>query len=141
LARAFISLLLFGLAGCEPLAIALVGAGAGTALRYNIDGVTSRTFTAPAAEVKNASLAAIERMGLAFESLEIFEHGELLYARTENRAIEIEIEPISPRATRMRITAKNGSYFFYDNATASEIVAQTERSLSHAAGGGTAPNN
>jgi len=41
----------------------------------------------------------------------------------------------------MRITAKNGSYFFYDSATASEIVAQTERSLSHAAGGGTAPNN
>jgi len=141
LARILLSIFLLGLAGCEPLAIALVGAGAGTALRYNMDGVTSRTFTAPAAEVKNASLAAIERMGLAFESLEIFEHGELLYARTENRAIQIEIEPISPRATRMRITAKNGSYFLYDNATASEIVAQTERSLSHAAMGGTAPNN
>ena len=89
MARILLSIFLLGLAGCEPLAIALVGAGAGTALRYNIDGVTSRTFTAPAAEVKNASLAALERMGLAFESLEMFEHGELLYARTENRAIEI----------------------------------------------------
>jgi hypothetical protein len=36
----------------------------------------------------------------------------------------------------MRIAAKNGS-FFYDNATASEIVAQTERSLASAARGGS----
>ena len=106
----------------------MLGAGAGSALRYSFDGVTSRTFTAPATEVKQASLAALERMGIEFESLATFDHGELIYARAENRAIEIEIEPISPRASRMRIAAKNGS-FFYDSATASEIVAQTERLL------------
>jgi len=127
---------LLGLAGCEPLAISVLGAGAGTALRYSIDGTTSRTFTASAAEVKHASLAALERMGIAFESFDRFDYGELIYARAENRAIEIEIEPISARATRMRIAAKNGS-FFYDNATASEIVAQTERSLASAARGGS----
>ena len=131
-----LSLCLLGLAGCEPLAISMLGAGAGTALRYSIDGATSRTFTASAAEVKHASLEALERMGIAFESFDRFEYGELIFARAENRAIEIEIEPISPRATRMRIAAKNGS-FFYDNATASEIVAQTERSLASAARGGS----
>ena len=131
-----LSLCLLGLAGCEPLAISVLGAGAGTALRYSIDGATSRTFTASAAEVKHASLEALERMGIAFESFDRFEYGELIFARAENRAIEIEIEPISPRATRMRIAAKNGS-FFYDNATASEIVAQTERSLASAARGGS----
>lgn len=129
-----LSICLLGLAGCEPLAISVLGAGAGTALRYSIDGATSRTFTASAAEVKHASLEALERMGIAFESFDRFEYGELIFARAENRAIEIEIEPISPRATRMRIAAKNGS-FFYDNATASEIVAQTERSLASAARG------
>jgi len=131
-----LSICLLGLAGCEPLAISMLGAGAGTALRYSIDGATSRTFTASAAEVKHASLEALERMGIAFESFDRFEYGELIFARAENRAIEIEIEPISPRATRMRIAAKNGS-FFYDNATASEIVAQTERSLASAARGGS----
>jgi hypothetical protein len=124
-------------AGCEPLALTLLGAGAGTALRYTIDGVAHRTFTAPAADVKRASLAALERMGIAFESFDRFEHGELIYARAENRVIEIEIEPISARATRMRIAAKNGS-LFYDNATASEIVAQTERLLESAARATTA---
>jgi hypothetical protein len=131
-----LSICLLGLTACEPLAISVLGAGAGTALRYSIDGATSRTFTAPAADVKHASLQALERMGLAFESSDRYEYGELIYARAENRAIEIEIEPISPRATRMRIAAKNGS-FFYDNATASEIVAQTERSLASAARGGS----
>jgi Protein of unknown function (DUF3568) len=136
LARIFLSIFLLGVAGCEPLALSLLGAGAGTALRYSIDGATSRTFTAPATDVKHASLAALERMGIAFESLDKLEYGELIYARAENRAIEIEIEPISPRATRMRIAAKNGSVF-YDTATASEIVAQTERSLASAARGGS----
>ena len=36
----------------------------------------------------------------------------------------------------MRIAAKNGG-FFYDSATASEIVAQTERALQSAARGGS----
>jgi Protein of unknown function (DUF3568) len=131
-ARIVLSIFLLGLAGCEPLALSLLGAGAGTALRYSIDGVTSRTFTAPALEVKHASLAALEHMGIAFESSDRFEYGELIYARAENRAIEIEIEPISKRATRVRIAAKNGG-FFYDDATAREIVAQTERLLAPAA--------
>ena len=132
MARIVLSIFLSVLAGCEPLALSLVGAGAGTALRYNFDGIAYRTFTASATDVKHAALDALERMGIAFDSFDRFEHGELIYARAENRMIEIEIEPISPRATRMRIAAKNGS-FFYDTATANEIVAQTERSLAMAA--------
>ena len=130
----FLSIFLAGLAGCQPLAISVLGAGAGTALRYGWDGVTNRTFTSSAADVKQASLAALERMGIAFESFDVYEHGELIYARAQNRVIEIEIEPISERATRVRIAAKNGS-FFYDSATSAEIVAQTERLLQSAAQG------
>jgi hypothetical protein len=73
-------------------------------------------------------------MGIAFESFDVYEHGELIYARAQNRAIEIEIEPISERSTRVRISAKNGS-LFYDTATSAEIVAQTERLLQSAATG------
>ena len=133
-----LSVCLAGLSGCQPLALSVLGAAGGEALRYSYTGATYRTFTASATEVKHASLEALERMGIAFESFDRFDYGELIYARAENRAIEIEIEPISARATRMRIAAKNGG-FLYDNATASEIVAQTERSLAtaSAARGGT----
>ena len=112
----------------------MLGAGAGTALRYGIDGVSYRTFTAPAATVKEASLAALERMGITLDSMGRFEGGELIYARSPNREIEIELEPISPKATRVRIAAKNGG-LFYDNATAFEIIAQTERHLGSGATG------
>jgi len=133
-----LSVCLAGLSGCQPLALSVLGAAGGEALRYSYTGATYRTFTASATEVKHASLEALERMGISFESFDRFDYGELIHARAENRAIEIEIEPISARATRMRIAAKNGG-FLYDNATASEIVAQTERSLAtaSAARGGT----
>ena len=114
--------------------MSLLGTGAGTALRYGIDGVAYRTFTAPAPAVRQASLAALEQMGIGFESTDTFEGGEVLYARSAKRTIEIEVEPISARATRVRIAAKDGG-LFYDSATASEIVAQTERLLQSASQG------
>ena len=134
MARTILSLALVVLAGCEPIALSLLGAGAGTALRYGFDGIAYRTFTAAAPDVRQASLAALEQMGIVLQSTDTFEGGEVLYARTEKRTIEIEVEPISARATRVRIAAKNGG-LFYDNATAAEIVAQTERLLQSAAQG------
>jgi hypothetical protein len=132
-----LSICLLGLAGCEPLAISMLGAGAGAALRYGIDGVSYRTFTAPAPMVRQASLAALERMGITLRSTDRFEGGEVIYAGSDKRSIEIEVEPISAKATRVRIAAKNGT-LFYDTATASEIIAQTERLLDSAARGASA---
>ena len=116
------------LAACEPVAIALLGAGASTALRHNMDGVAARTFTAPADEVKTASMAAFERMGIKLNGSASLEGAELLYGRAQNRDIEIEIEPITKFATRLRVTAK-GSGFFYDHATAVELVQQTKEAM------------
>jgi len=116
------------LAACEPAALAVLGGGAGTILRYNLDGIAARTFTAPAAVVKSASLAAAERMGLSIEATDSLDSGEVIRARAPNRDIEIELEPITKHATRMRITARGGS-LFYDNATAVELVQQTEKVL------------
>ena len=116
------------LAACEPAAIAILGAGASTALRYNIDGVAARTFTAPADVVKGASLAALERMGLTVDGTDALDTSELIRARSANRDIEIEVEPITKQATRVRIIARGGTWF-YDNATAIELVQQTEKIL------------
>jgi hypothetical protein len=116
------------LAACEPAALALLGGGASTVLRYNLDGIASRTFTAPAAMVKSASLAAAERMGLEIAATEEIDTGEVIRARAPNRDIEIELEPITQQATRVRITARGGT-LFYDNSTAVELVQQTEKLL------------
>jgi len=130
-----LSIGLLALPGCETVALSVLGVGAGTALRHTIDGVTYRTFTAPAPQVRQATLAALERMGIRVLSTGTFEGGEVVYADSETRAIELELEPVSPRATRIRVAAKNGG-FFYDSATAQEIVAQTERLLLDSAAAG-----
>jgi hypothetical protein len=121
------------LAACEPVAIALLGAGASTALRYNMDGITARTFTASSETVRSASLAAAERMGLQLGRASTVETGEVIEASAPNRSIEIELEPITRQATRIRVTARNNGWFV-DTATAAELVNQTERILD----GGTA---
>lgn len=110
--------------------MALLGAGASAAFRYNMDGVAARTFTAPAADVRTASLGALERMGIATDTTTTsFEGGEVvIYARAQNREIEVEVEPITKQATRVRITARGGS-LLYDNATAIELVQQTGKIL------------
>lgn len=116
------------LAGCETVAVALLGAGASSAIRYNLDGIAGRTFTAPLAQVKSCALAALERMGLSLDGSSSYDSGEMIYARAPSREIEIEIEPITQQLTRLRVTAKGGG-LLYDNSTAVELVAQTEKQL------------
>ena len=124
---------MLALAACEPLALSVVGAGAGAVLRHNLfDGVTDRTFTAAPAMTLGATLVALDRMGLSVQSHARYEGGDVIVASSETRNIEIELEPVSASATRVRIAARNGGPFF-DSATANEIIAQTERVLDSAA--------
>ena len=124
---------MLALAACEPLALSVVGAGAGAVLRHNLfDGVTYRTFTAAPAMTLGATLVALDRMGLSVQSHARYEGGDVIVASSETRNIEIELEPVSASATRVRIAARNGGPFF-DSATANEIIAQTERVLDSAA--------
>ncbi len=93
--------------------------------------MTYRTFTAPLPRVKHASVGALKRMGIRVASSELTEGNEVLKANAKDRDIEIVLEPVSANTTRMRVVARNGS-LFYDSATATEIIMQTERILGNA---------
>ena len=108
--------------------MSMAGAGASAALGQYSNGISYRTFTAPLPVVKKASIAALENMGITLDSFERFDAGEIIFARAEGRTVEIELEAISQRATRLRVATRNGG-FFYDSATANEIVAQTQKVL------------
>ena len=75
-----------------------------------------------------ASLVALRRMGIRTDEVKKWDNGELITARVGNREIEVELESVTAYTTRMRVTARNGG-FFYDGATAAEIIVQTERRL------------
>lgn len=136
--RAFllIALSLVHLNGCAaPLALTLLGVGAGvttgTAVSYTMDGIAYRTFTAPLPQVERATLTALNDMGMAIEDTQKTDEGKAIKAKGIDRQIEIELQAISSKTTRIRTVAKDG-VFFKDRATATEIILQTEKILGKA---------
>jgi hypothetical protein len=119
---------LCALTACTPLALTSYGVGASTAVSHTLGGITYRTFTASSQQVKKASLDALNQMGIKVAGTEKGSSGDVLRATATDREIEITLEPISPNTTRMRVVARNGG-IFYDSATATEIIMQTERKL------------
>lgn len=116
------------LSGCEPLSLTALGIGGSTAVNHKLGGTSYRTFTAPIAKVKTASMQALQRMGIKAGAMKKIENGELITAQAGKRDIEVELESLTPSTTRMKVVARDGAWF-YDSATATEIIAQTGRSL------------
>ncbi len=118
--------------GCAALGFSLLSTGAGIitgqSVAYTMDGFAYRTFTAPIAEVESATRTALDRMGIRIEATASIDQGKALRAQSFDREIEIELEMVSAKATRMRTVAKQG-VFFKDRATATEILIQTEKVL------------
>jgi len=115
--------------GCAALAIALVGAVVGiageTAVGYSLSGVASRTLTKPFYKVRRAVLTAMKRMGIKIQGTKKIARGEIIKADTKDRTIEVRLEILSGHSTLVRTKARHG-FFFYDRATATEIIKQTE---------------
>jgi hypothetical protein len=120
------------------LAVALVsqGCAAGTAghsVNYTLDGVAYRTFSAPLDQLQRITLTTFKRMDLALKSDAVKDDGcREMVAAAGDRTVHVELEKLSARTTRMRITAKQG-WLWRDRAAAGEIIAQTERSLGDSA--------
>lgn len=115
------------LTGCEGAALTMFGVGASTGIQHSLNGVTYRTFTAPSAKVKSATLVALGRMAIKVDKTNKQGSDDIIVAKASDRSIEVELQALSPNTTRMRAVAKQG--VFYDNATAYEIIAQTEKVL------------
>ena len=118
------------LTGCAAAATTAAGIGGSQALSHTINGITYRTFTATAPEVKVAAMTALSRMKIKVVSDGKPDKNNLriITAKANSRSIEVQIEPISDNATRMRVVARSGG-LFYDSATADEIIQQTKRQL------------
>lgn len=129
---ALATVVLLGSQGCAAVGLTLFGVGAGvsagTGTQYTLDSIAYRTFTAPLDEMRRATLATFRRMDIALQSDDSTAEGRSIIGQAADRTIDIELERLTARTTRMRVTAKQG-WFFRDRATAGEIIAQTERSL------------
>ena len=125
-----IVMLVFFTSACEPISLALLGAGAGVGLGYNLDGYAYKTEMMSASTVEKASVNALGRMGIDVTGKKTHENGVLMvFGRAEDRNVIIRLEPISKRSTQIRTQVRMPSVILLDKATASANIAQTERIL------------
>jgi len=129
---AFAVLTLLGAQGCAAIGLTFLGVGAGvaggTSVSYTLDSVAYKTFTAPLASLEGATLKTLRRMDIKVNENYPTESGKKLVAVAGDRDIEIELDKLTSRTSRMRVNAKHG-WFFKDRATATEIIVQTDRTL------------
>ena len=116
------------LCGCEPLSLTALGVGGSAAVNHRMNGTPTRTFTFSLVRVRLASIGALKRMGILTVGTRKVDNGEVILAHAAGREIEVELEAITPRATRMRVVARESTWL-YDGSTAAEIIVQTEKVL------------
>jgi hypothetical protein len=123
------------LQGCAAAAIgvtlATAGAGAGmtAGVEHTLNGIVYKTFSAPANEVRFATLKTLDRMGMPLTDDQQTDTGWRLSASAKDRSVDIELESLTDTATRIRVVANEGMIFFKDSATATEIILQTAQTL------------
>ena len=113
--------------GCDPISLTAFGVGSAAGVQHTLGGISYRTFTASLPEVRAATLNALNRMGIKNTSRSKTAEGEVITAKAADRDIEVELDAITPKTTRMRTTVRNG--VFMDSATGTEVIFQTERIL------------
>lgn len=116
------------LAACDPITLTALGVGSAAGVQHTLSGIAYKTFSQPMPRVRSAVSGALGHMDIRVGATEKIDNGVRIKARAADRDIEIELEALTSRTTRMRSTARNG--IFMDSATATEIILQTEKALS-----------
>jgi len=124
--------------GCALLPVAAVGsalleAGGGalvkTGTEYTASGLAIRTFAIAAVDVRAATLTAFARTQVAVVDDDVSKKGIItLTGETPRRTVRVRLTPLTPTLTQMELRVKR-NLLVSDKATASELLAETERTL------------
>lgn len=130
------------LQGCAAAGLAVVGAGAGvgmgTGVEHELNGVGYKTFATPIDSVHHAARATLARLAMPITADTRTDDGLTVSASAAGRTIDIDLERLTPRTTRMRVVAEKGGLFGKDSATSTEIILQTAQTLQDAPAGAKA---
>lgn len=121
------------LGGCAAAGLTVASATAGVAMgsgvEHTLNGIAYKTFTAPADDVRIATLDALRRMDMTVGEDAAMEDGWVVQATARDRTIDIELESLTRNLTRMRVVANQGDIFFKDAATGTEVILQVALAL------------
>jgi hypothetical protein len=128
---------MLGLSACAaPAGLAVFGASAGvamgTSVDYTLNGIAYKTFVSPLPTVRQTTLSGLNRMGMKVVQDKQSASGWTIAATAEGREIDIDLEKLTTRTTRMRVVANNG-VIFKDRATEAAIIDEAADALDHRA--------
>jgi len=123
----FLALAALHLGGCVAVGLTALGVGMATGVSHTLSGMVYKTFTTPQAQVKRATLGALQRMQIKVVESKRDGTKEVIRGKASDRDIEIELEALTPNTTRMVVTAKKDGGLLRDGATATEVILQTEK--------------
>jgi len=130
---AAIALVALALQGCTSAGFTLFAPGTGIAVGADVDhttgGTVYKTFTASTGELRTATLNSLRRMDFEVVTDSPQDDTHVIVAKAKECRIDIEIEALTSRTSRMRVAADEGEIFFKDAATATEIIVQTAATL------------
>ena len=115
-----------GSQGCAVAALPLFGLGqavnGGTeVVSYPNDSIAYKTFAASEMEVRAAMLQTFKRMAIDVTGTERKEKVTEIIAVAGDRKVDVEIDRITPKTSRLRVVVKKG-WLLRDRSTAGEIV-------------------
>jgi hypothetical protein len=117
-----------------PVGLALfsasTGIAMGTSVDYTLNGIAYKTFVSPLPTVRQATLSGLNRMGIKVVQAKMSDTGWTIAATAEGREIDIELERLTARTTRMRVVATN-NVIFKDRATEAAIIDEAADMLDH----------
>jgi hypothetical protein len=122
-----LALAALNLGGCAAVGLTALGVGMSTGVSHTLSGIVYKTFAAPQAQVKKATLGAFNRMQIKVLQAKRDKSTETILAKAGDRDIEVELEALTPATTRMTVTAKKDAGLMRDGATATEVILQTEK--------------
>ncbi len=119
------------LEGCAAAALSIAGLAGGAGLDHTLNGIVTKTYAAPVAGTRLATLQTLKRLGMTIEKNEKQEKGWVIKAKAAERTIEIDLEPLSNQTTRARVVVSRADFVFIkDSSTGNEIVDQISDELS-----------
>ncbi len=120
---------LMALQGCAAVALTAGSMAADAGIEHTLSGISYKTFVSTMDDARYAVFKTLDRLDMDIADQTQTKDGWVIFALANDRTIEIELEAVTHRVTRIRVIAHKGSFFFKDAATATEIIVQMAETM------------
>ena len=117
------------LQGCAAVALTAGSMAADAGIEHTLSGISNKTFVSTMDDARYAVFKTLDRLDMDIADQTQTRNGWVIFALANDRTIEIKLEAVTYRVTRIRVIAHKGSFFFKDGATATEIIVQMAETM------------